>query len=62
MFKQLGRYGIAGIILALIGLAVVAIESPIVAAGLLLILLGTALLLRGLIGYGLEAVGMGGML
>jgi hypothetical protein len=59
MIKQLGVLGILGLLLMLGGFAVVASEQPLVAAGLALILLGLAIIVRTLVQNALEMIGVG---
>ncbi|MCG1004493.1 MULTISPECIES: hypothetical protein [Halobacterium] len=46
MLDKLGISGVVGVLLVLAGIGVVAWNAPIVAAGLVLVLLGLALLVR----------------
>lgn len=61
MFGKLGTTGIAGVLLLIGGLAVVALESVVVAGGLALMLVGLLLVARGLVGTMMSAFGMDGM-
>lgn len=60
MFDRLGAVGILGIVLAVAGLALVAVESFLVAGGLALMLLGVGLAVKSLVSGMLAAFGMGG--
>ncbi|UPM42078.1 DUF7470 family protein [Halocatena salina] len=62
MIDRLGRIGIVGVIIIVAGLALTALVDPLIAGGIALVLVGTALVVRGVIGYALEAMGMSGML
>lgn len=61
MFDKLGAVGIVGILIAVAGIGVVALESPIIAGGLALVLLGLGVMAFGLVKNLLGALGMGGM-
>jgi len=61
MLDKLGAVGVIGLLLAVAGVGVVAIESLIIAAGLGLILLGLAVTAFGLVKNVLSSMGMGGM-
>ncbi|WP_255151010.1 DUF7470 family protein [Halorarius halobius] len=61
MRDRLGLTGIAGVVLLVVGLAVVAYKSPLVAGGLGLTILGLLALLKGVIDSAMAAMGMGGM-
>lgn len=60
MLGKLGSTGLAGVLLLIGGLAVVAYASPIVAGGLALMLVGLVLVARGLLGSVMRSFGMGG--
>ncbi|WP_135536699.1 MULTISPECIES: hypothetical protein [Halostella] len=62
MIKKLGAVGIVGIVVVLAGLALVAWESQIIAAGLALMLLGFVLTVKALVSNLLSSFGMGGMM
>lgn len=62
MFGKLGSSGVAGILLLLGGIALIALESLVVAGGMALVLVGLLLVAKGLVGSAMEAFGMGGML
>ena len=58
MLRHLGPLGIAGIVLLLVGLAVIASESLLVAAGLALVLLGSGLAVKALVSSVFRQFGM----
>lgn len=62
MIDRLGRIGIVGVVVIVAGLALTTLADPLVAGGIALVLVGLALVIRGLLGYALEAMGMSGML
>lgn len=62
MIDKLGLAGVVGALLAVGGIALVAWEAPIVAAGLALTLVGIVLVVRALLKSMLGSLGMGGML
>jgi hypothetical protein len=62
MLSQLGPAGILGFLLMLGGIAVVAVESLVIAAGLAVIVAGLGLVVFGLVKNLLSSLGMGGML
>lgn len=59
MFDRLGRSGLLGAILMLIGIGAVALENPIIAAGIALVLAGLGLLANGLVRSAMSAFGLG---
>ncbi|WP_254536620.1 DUF7470 family protein [Halomarina litorea] len=61
MLGKLGTTGIAGVLLLVGGLAVIAYTAPIVALGMALVLVGLLLVAKGLMSGLLESFGMGGM-
>ncbi|MFC5971414.1 hypothetical protein ACFPYI_08745 [Halomarina salina] len=61
MFGKLGTTGVAGILLLVGGIALVAVENVVVAGGMALMLVGLLLVARGLIGSMMSAFGMDGM-
>lgn len=61
MIDRLGRIGIVGVVVVVAGLALTALVDPVITGGIVLVLLGMALVVRGLLGYALEAMGMSGM-
>lgn len=61
MFNRLGLAGVVGILCCLGGLAVIAYVAPVVAGGFALVLIGLALVVRGLLSGVLSAFGMDGM-
>lgn len=60
MFDRLGALGVVGIVLAVAGLALVAVESLLVAGGLALVLVGLGLAAKSLVSGMLATFGMGG--
>lgn len=58
MLRNLGVYGIAGIVLLLAGVGLVAYENLIVAAGIALIVAGIGMVARGLVTGMLKSFGM----
>lgn len=61
MFDKLGVAGILGVLCLLAGIAVVALESLIVAGGLSLVIAGVGLVVFGLVKNLISSLGMGGM-
>lgn len=62
MFDKLGVGGIVGVLVMLAGVAVVAWEAPIVAAGIAITIAGLGLIVYSLITNFLSSMGMGAML
>lgn len=62
MLDKLGTVGVVGIVVMVGGLALLAYENPVIAAGVALVLMGIGLLVRGLVGTLLSSFGMGGVL
>lgn len=62
MINRLGRGGIVGVVVVVIGLALVALADPMIAGGLGLVLVGMGFIVRGLLTSALDAMGMSGML
>ncbi|WP_121820118.1 DUF7470 family protein [Halostella salina] len=62
MLRKLGAAGLVGLVVVLVGLALVAWESRIIAAGLALMLLGFGLTVKALVSNLLGSLGMGGMM
>lgn len=58
MLDKLGPSGLAGLVLLLAGIALIAWFYPIVAAGLALVLVGIALVAKGLISSVMQSFGM----
>ena len=58
MYDRLGIGGVVGLLLVVGGIALVAWQAPIVAAGLLFVLAGLALVLRALVGNVMRQFGM----
>ena len=50
MFERLGVAGVGGVVLLLAGLGLIAVTSPVVAAGMALVLIGLGLVGKGLAG------------
>lgn len=61
MLDKLGATGIVGILVVLAGVGVIAWENWIIAVGLALVIIGTALLVKSLVSAVVSAMGMGGM-
>jgi len=61
MLDKLGVVGFLGVLLMLGGVAVVAIESLLVAAGIAFVVAGLGLLVFGLVRNLLSSLGMGGL-
>lgn len=61
MFDKLGRIGIVGVLVVLVGLLLIALADPVIAGGVVLVLVGVGLVVRGLFSFMLNAMGMGGM-
>jgi hypothetical protein len=61
MFNRLGFVGVFGLVLTVCGLALIAVESLLVAFGLLLVLLGIGLAIKSLLSGLLATFGMDGM-
>lgn len=62
MIQKLGLAGIAGLVLLLVGVALVAYESLIIAAGLAFVLAGIGLLAKGMVSAVVSQMGFGGMM
>ncbi|EFW93892.1 hypothetical protein ZOD2009_02075 [Haladaptatus paucihalophilus DX253] len=62
MFDKLGAKGIAGLLVLLAGISVIAIKSVIIAAGIGLVVIGFVLAAWGLVSGMLSSFGMGGMM
>jgi uncharacterized membrane protein HdeD (DUF308 family) len=56
-----GPSGVVGLLGVLGGIGLIATDEPIVAAGLLVVLIGLALLVRGIVQGVMASMGMGGM-
>jgi hypothetical protein len=61
MFNKLGISGVIGVLVVLGGLSLIAFANPIIAGGLILVLIGVGLIIRGLISSVMNAMGMGRM-
>ena len=62
MLDKLGAAGILGALLMIGGVAVVAVESLLVAGGIALVVAGLGLVVFGLVKNLLSSLGMGGMM
>ncbi|WP_135824747.1 DUF7470 family protein [Halorussus ruber] len=62
MLDKLGTKGILGVLLLLAGIAVIAIQNLIIAAGIGLVVLGFVLTAWGLVSGLMASFGMGGMM
>lgn len=62
MIDRLGRSGIVGVVVVIAGLALTALVDPVIAGGIGLVLVGIALVVRGLLTSALDAMGMSGMM
>jgi hypothetical protein len=60
VIRKIGRFGVAGLVVVLAGLAVLAVVNPLIAGGVALVLAGLGLLARGLVGFALRSMGMQG--
>jgi hypothetical protein len=61
MLDKFGIIGIVGVLVMLGGLSLIAFVNPLIAGGLVLVLVGVGLIVRGLISSVMSAMGMGGM-
>lgn len=61
MFDKLGAVGLLGVVLMLGGVAVVALESLLVAAGIAFVVAGLGLVVFGLVKNLVSSLGMGGL-
>ena len=57
MLRRLGAVGFVGLAVAFLGLGVIAYADPMVATGLLAVLLGLVLVLKDVVGSVLSAMG-----
>lgn len=62
MLKQLGIGGVVGVLVMLAGIALIAWENYVIAAGLALTIAGVGVLVRSLIQGFLQSMGIGNML
>ncbi|UPV75446.1 hypothetical protein M0R89_05100 [Halorussus limi] len=62
MFDKLGAKGIVGVLLLLGGIAVIALQNLIIAAGIGLVVLGFVLTAWGLVSGLMSSFGLGGMM
>ncbi|MFC6975299.1 hypothetical protein ACFQL1_12605 [Halomicroarcula sp. GCM10025709] len=60
MLDKLGAVGIAGIVVALGGIGLVASQAPLIAAGIAFVVGGLGLVVYGLVSSLMAAFGMGG--
>ncbi|MFB6233265.1 MAG: hypothetical protein ABEH61_03305 [Haloarculaceae archaeon] len=61
MLDKLGVVGVVGVLLMLGGVAVVALENVLIAAGIALVVAGLGFVVLGLVKNLLASLGMGGM-
>lgn len=61
MLDRLGPVGIVGVVVMLVGIALVAWQDPIVAAGIALVIVGLGMVVKALVSALFGAMGMGGM-
>lgn len=61
MLEKLGIVGVVGVLVTVGGLGVIAYESPVIAAGLLLVLVGLGLGVFAVVKNTLSSLGMGAM-
>lgn len=61
MLGRLGISGVVGVLVILGGLSLIAYANPIIAGGLVLVLVGIGLIIRGVVSSVMDAMGMGGM-
>jgi hypothetical protein len=61
MFGKLGIAGVVGVLVTLGGIAVVALENPVMAGGITLVIAGLGLVVYGLVKNLLSSLGMGAM-
>ena len=62
MFDKLGAKGIVGVLLLLAGVAVIALQNLIIAAGIGLVVVGFVLTAWGLVSGLMSSFGLGGMM
>lgn len=58
MFDKLGATGIVGLLLLLAGVAVIAWQNLLIAVGMALVLAGTGLVVKGLVGGMMRQFGL----
>lgn len=58
MLKNLGALGIAGLVIVLLGIGLVAYANPLIAAGLVLVLAGLGLVVQSLVSRMLRQFGL----
>jgi hypothetical protein len=59
MFDRLGALGVVGLVLVVAGLVLVGLENPVIAGGLVLVLVGLGLAVKSFISGMMSAFGMG---
>jgi hypothetical protein len=62
MFDKLGAKGIVGVLLLLGGIAVIALQNLVIAAGMALVVVGFVLVAWGLVSGLMSSFGLGGMM
>ena len=62
MFDKLGAKGIVGVLVLLGGIAVIALQNLLIAAGMALMVVGLGLVVWGVVSSMLSNFGMGGMM
>lgn len=62
MFDKLGAKGLVGLFALVAGIAVIALESLLIAAGIALVVAGVVLVAWGLVSGLMESFGMGAMM
>ena len=58
MLDALGKTGIAGVVLLVVGIGVIAYESLVLAAGISLVIAGIGLVAQGVVSSALRSFGM----
>jgi hypothetical protein len=58
VFDKLGTVGLAGVLVTLVGIGIVAWRAPVVAAGIAVTLAGVGLIVRGLVGTVMQSFGL----
>jgi hypothetical protein len=62
MFDKLGAKGLVGLLVLVAGVAVIALENVLIAAGIGLVVVGVVLVAWGLVSGLMESFGMGAMM
>ncbi|WP_327053330.1 DUF7470 family protein [Halomicrococcus gelatinilyticus] len=62
MFDKLGAKGLVGLLVLVAGVAVIALENILIAAGIGLVVVGVVLVAWGLVSGLMESFGMGAMM